>query len=208
MLGDTAVRFDENVAIMKSGKNVVFDVLVLAVGVRPNVSLIKNIGGKIDKGIIVDTSMRTTIPSIFAAGDCAQGYDSSIDDSRILAIWPNAYMQGYCAGVNMANGTMTFENAIPMNSIGFFGTHAFTAGCYEGELVEEKSDKCIKRLFIHNGFCVGFILIGNVDKSGIYTNLIREKVSLEKADLKILKKQPTLFLLGTEIRRNKLGGVV
>lgn len=49
-------------------------------------------------------------------------------------------MQGHTAGVNMAGGNEVFGKAIPMNSIGFFGLHIMTAGTYEGEMYEEKSD--------------------------------------------------------------------
>ena len=49
-------------------------------------------------------------------------------------------MQGHTAGVNMAGGNEVFGKAIPMSSIGFFGLHIMTAGTYEGEMYEEKSD--------------------------------------------------------------------
>jgi NAD(P)H-nitrite reductase large subunit len=62
LLDDSAVRFDGHTAYMKSGQLIEFDVLVLAVGVRPNTSLIKNAGGGIGRGIMVDTRMETTLP--------------------------------------------------------------------------------------------------------------------------------------------------
>ena len=119
MLSDSAQRFDKNIAFMKSGSEVGFDVLVLAVGVRPNVSLLKDIGGEVNRGIITDNSMQTSLDNIYAAGDCCESYDTSFGGRRILAILPNAYMQGKCAGENMAGQNAVFDNAIPMNSIGF-----------------------------------------------------------------------------------------
>ena len=153
MLGDTAVKFDKNTAVMQSGKTLNFDVLVLAVGVRANTSLVKEIGGETNRGIIVNERMQTSIEDIYAAGDCTEGDDISFGQKRVLAILPNAYMQGFCAGVNMAGGEKIFDNAIPMNSIGFFGYHAMTAGSYfqeqdGGEIIEEKGENTIKR--IHN----------------------------------------------------------
>ena len=73
LLGDSAEVFNGNTAYMKSGKQIDFDVLVLAVGVRPNISLLKEIGGDTDRGIIIDTGMHTSIKDINAAGDCTQG---------------------------------------------------------------------------------------------------------------------------------------
>ena len=74
--------------------------------------------------------METSIPDIYAAGDCTEGEDISFHDKRVLAILPNAYMQGNCAGINMAGGSSVFDKGIAMNSIGFFGLHAMTAGSY------------------------------------------------------------------------------
>lgn len=208
MLGDSAERFDTNTAFMKSGKEVHFDVLVLAVGVRPNISLVKDCNGETDRGILIDNSMHTSLPDIFAAGDCTQGCDATTGEKRIIAILPNAYMQGHCAGLNMAGNTNTFDNAIPMNAIGFFGLHALTAGKYTGEMYEEKSENSIKRLFVEDNLLVGFMLIGNVDRAGIYTSLIREKTPLNTLNFDLLKKSPSLIPFSSKYRGKKLGGTV
>ena len=73
MLSDTAVRFDKNTAYMKSGKTAEFDILVLAVGVRANTTLIKNAGGAVGRGIIVDERMKTNIPDVFCGGRLCRG---------------------------------------------------------------------------------------------------------------------------------------
>ena len=208
MLSDTAVRFDKNTAYMKSGKTVEFDILVLAVGVRASTSLIKNAGGSVNRGIIVNEKMETDINGVFAAGDCAEGYDSSTGANRVLAILPNAYIGGYTAGVNMAGGEKAFNNAIPMNSIGFFGYHIMTAGNYDGEMIEEKDDASLKRFFIKDNRLIGFILLGATDRAGIYTSLIREKTPLDTIDFELTKKAATNMIYKKEIRRKMFGGVV
>ena len=208
LLSDTAESFEGNTADMKSGKKVDCDVLVLAVGVRANTALVKDIGGQANRGIIVDTKMQTTIPSVYSAGDCTEGDDMSSGSKKVLAIMPNAYMQGYTAGVNMAGGSKVFDNAIPMNSIGFFGLHAMTAGSYDGEVYEEKADGKLKRLFIRDGLLVGFILIGYTERAGICTSLIREKTPLDSIDFETLKKVATSTVFSAENRRKKFGGVV
>lgn len=208
MLGDTAVRFEKNTAQMKSGKKVDFDVLVLAVGVRANTALAKEIGGEVNRGIIVDERMETSVESIYAAGDCTEGEDISCGQKKVLALLPNAYMQGHTAGVNMAGGDEIFDKAIPMNSIGFFGLHIMTAGTYEGEIYEEKADSTLKRLFTKDGLLKGFILIGKTERAGIYTSLIREKTQLNTIDFETMKKAATSVAFSSEIRRKKFGGVV
>ena len=215
MLGDSAVSFDKNTALMKSGKIVNFDILVLAVGVRANTSLLSEISGKVNRGILINNKMEASIPDIYAAGDCTEGDDISYNGKRVLAILPNAYMQGNCAGINMAGGTAVFDRAIPMNSIGFFGLHTMTAGSYYtadegGELYEEKTENTLKRLFTRNGYLTGFILIGNsvTSRAGIYTSLIREHIPLNSINFETLKKSACTTAFSQEKRKHIFGGVV
>lgn len=212
-LGDSVACFEEKAAVMKSGVKVEFDFVVLAVGVRANTELIREIGGACSRGITVDTFMKTSVPDIFAAGDCTESMDISDKTVKVMALLPNAYMQGRCAGVNMAGGHSKFDCAIPMNSIGFFGFHVMTAGsrgdsAAAGDVYEEKSERRIRKLFIKDGKLIGFELIGDVERAGIYTNLIRTQTPLNTVDFENLKKNPNLFALDQKYRKNILGGVV
>lgn len=213
LLNDSVKSFEENKAFMQSGKCVDFDVLVTAVGVRANTSLLKDIGGDVNRGIKVDDSMRTSVNDIYSAGDCTEGFDISFGQSRVLALLPNAYMQGYTAGRNMAGGSEVFSNAIPMNSIGFFNLHIMTAGSYitdkdGGEVYMEKGNGFVKKFFVKDGLLKGYILVGNVEKGGIYTSLIREKTPLDTVDFDLLKKHPSFMAFSSENRSKKFGGVV
>lgn len=213
LLSDSAERFDGNTAFMKSGKTVSFDVLVLAVGVRANTSLVEDAGGEVNRGIIVNERMETSIADVYAAGDCTEGEDISLGGKRVLALLPNAYMQGRCAGINMTGENAVFDNAIPMNSIGFFGLHVMTAGSYfnkaeGGEMYEEKTKDFLKRLFIRDGLLTGYIIIGNTERAGIYTSLIRERIPLSTVNLELLKKNTTFAAFSQESRINMFGGAV
>ena len=212
LLSDSVAKLETDKAVMKSGKTVEFDVLVLAVGVRANTQLAKDAGAEVNRGIIIDTKMQTSLDNVYAAGDCTEGYDSSIGANRVLAILPNAYMQGFCAGANMAGGDSSITNAIPMNSIGFFGLHCTSAGSYfakgEGEIYEEKSCGGIKRLYIKDNKLTGYIIIGDVTGAGIYTRIIREKTDLSGVNIDKLKNNATLAMFLPETRRKMLGGVV
>ena len=207
-LGDSVARFAGNTAYLKSGGLVDFDVLVLAVGVRANSTLLRQIGGEVNRGIVVDEKMQSSVADIYAAGDCAEGTDSSTGQKRVLAILPNAYLQGHTAGVNMAGSSALFDKAIPMNSIGFFGLHAMTAGSYEGTLYEEKTERSIKRLFTADDLLKGFILIGCDERAGIYTAMIREKTPLSSVNFELLKQAATTAAFSAETRRREFGGVV
>lgn len=210
ILGDSVARFDGNTAYMKSGKKLDFDILVTAVGVRPNVSLIKDLGGVCGRAITVDNSMKTSIEDIYAAGDCTESVDVSSGSVKVMALMPNAYTQGHCAGVNMAGGSEFFDNAIPMNSIGFYGLHIMTAGSRpeDCEVYGEKQDGIIRKLFITDGRLAGFILVGDVVRAGIYTNMIRSRTPVGSVDFEALKKSPALSAFEKEYRGKILGGVV
>ena len=213
MLSDSVQRFEGNKAYMNSGREVDFDVLVAAVGVRPNTAIAKEAGVEVNRGIIVDEHMRTSAEDIYAAGDCAEGYDITFGKRRILAILPNANMQGHCAGVNMAGGEENFENSIPMNSIGFFGLHVMTAGTYYtekdgGEELVSKGEGCLKKFFIKDGLLSGYILVGDIRRGGIYTSLIRNSTPLDTVDFELLRKDATFAAFTSEKRRQMFGGVI
>ncbi len=208
LLSDSVVKFEGNKATMKSGAEVSFDVLVLAVGVRANIGLIKAIGGTVNRGIVVDRKMETSVADVYAAGDCAEGYDASIGANRVLAILPNAYMQGRTAGINMAGGEADFSTGIPMNSIGFFGLHIMSAGSYDGERSEIRRGDVLKRFFVKDGYLGGYMLIGETDRAGIYTALVREKTPLSEIDFEAAKESAGSRIFSSNVRRKKFGGAV
>lgn len=213
MMSDSVTKFESNKAIMKSGKTVCFDILITAVGVRPNTSLVSEIGGKVNHGIVVDETMKTNLSDIYAAGDCTESYDISSGDMRVLALLPNAYLQGHTAGINMAGGSAVFDKAIPMNSIGFFGLHIMTAGSYVtkengGTVSMQKDETSCKKFFVCDGLLKGYILVDKVDRGGIYTSLIRERIPLDTVNFNLLKENATFMAFSTKDRRNKFGGVV
>jgi NAD(P)H-nitrite reductase large subunit len=204
-LSASVKRFEGTAAILENGETINFDILVLAVGVRPNTSLLKGIAD-IDKGIVVNAQSQTSAANIYAAGDCTQTLDISSGQSKIMALLPNAYMQGECAGINMAGGEKAFDKAIPMNAIGFFGLHMITAGNYSGEEYCETKNNNYKRLFYSDNKLNGYIMIGDVEKAGIYTSLIREQTPLDTIDFALVCEKPGLMAFTKEDRRIKLGG--
>ena len=203
-LGDTATKFAGTTATLKSGLTVDFDVLVIAVGVRPNTSLVKDAGGEVRRGIAADDTGKTTLPDVYAAGDCAESFDISAGVNRVLALLPNAYMQGNTAGINMAGGKASFDRAIPMNAIGFMGLHIITAGTYDGETYVHRDGENYKILFYKDDVLKGYILIGDVARAGIYTALIRNRTPLSSIDFKLICEKPQLMAFTARTRRDLL----
>ncbi len=208
MLSDSVSEFRGNIAIMKSGAAVDFDVLVLAVGVRATSGLIKEAGGNVNRGIIVDDHMKTSLDSVYAAGDCAEGYDVTLGANRVLAIMPSAYTEGHTAGVNMAGGESVLNNEFPLNSIGFFGYHIMTAGSYTGEVTDLSDAGSVEKLYIKDGFLQGFIIAGRTERAGIYTSLIRDRVPVASVDLLSAGGHATNAVFPEAVRRKRFGGVV
>lgn len=206
VLNDAIMSFDKTKAITNSGKSISYDVLVMAVGVRPNIQLMQEIGAKINRGIVVDSHQQTSINDIYSAGDCCTSYDISADTERVLALLPNAYMQGEVAGKNMAGGDEVFEKAIPMNAIGFFGVHIITAGSYKGECTTIIEKDNYKKLFVEDNKLKGYMIIGDIKRAGIYTNLIKEQTAISDIDFELVSKKPSLLAFTREYRDAKLGG--
>ena len=206
-LSDSIASLTGDTALLKSGEVIPFDILVFAVGVRPNTDLVRAAGGAVNRGVVTDTRCCTTLPDVYAAGDCAESHDITTGIDRVLALWPNAYMQGECAGLNMAGGDRIFDRAMPMNAIGFFGLHIITAGSCEGESCVFEQDGSYKRLVIRDGKLVGYILIGAVERAGIYTALIRDRTPLNSIDFELIKEKPQLMAFSKMDRLRKLGGL-
>ena len=80
ILGDEAVTAVK----LSNGKEIQADALIVGVGVSPNVDLAKEAGLAVDKwGIVVDTTMRTSDPNIFACGDCASKFSFFTGSPRV-----------------------------------------------------------------------------------------------------------------------------
>ena len=107
----------------------------------------------------------------------------------------------------MAGGNADFDKPIPMNAIGFFGLHMITAGNLNGDNYLITDGKNYKRLVTKDGYLVGYIMIGDVDRAGIYTSLIRERKPLNTIDFELIKEKPQLMAFSKRERAKQLGGV-
>ena len=203
-LSDSVAKFDGGTAHLKSGKEIAFDILAGAVGVRPNTELVKDAGGEVSRGVVTDEKQQTSLKNVYAAGDCAESFDITSGARKVLALLPNAYRQGYTAGVNMAGGEAAFADAMPLNAIGFFGSHVLTAGSYEGESFVQAEGDVYRKFFCKDGVLKGFILVNSPERAGIYTSLIRNKTPLSEVDFKSLEGAPNLAAFPQAARERML----
>lgn len=212
-LGDTVIEAVGKNKItsvkLKSGKELPCDLLVIAVGVRPNTELVEECGAKVDRGIIVNKdTMKTSLNDIYAAGDCVKSHDILDGNEKIIALWPNAVRQGKTAALNMCGKAQKDEGSFAVNAIDFFGQRICTCGLInqEGAKVKiSKSEDSYKRLLVQDNRLVGFVLINCSDRAGIYTGIIKNKVDLRTLEGDILDS-PELMLFDKQTRTEKLWG--
>lgn len=201
---------------LKSGKNIPCDLVVVAMGVKPNIELAKNTPIKTNRGILIDSRGRTNIENIFAAGDVVESMDPLCNENRVIPIWPNAYQQGSIAGMNMAGGSVEYSGGFAMNSFAFYDLPIISVGINdppEGEvkkdgyeilskLDEEKN--IYRKLVIKNNVVVGAIFAGDIDKSGIITYLIKNKVDVSDIRAKLLDDDFGFISFSRQFREERL----
>jgi nitrite reductase (NADH) large subunit len=104
-----------NGARLLNGQLLKCDLVAYAIGIRPRVSLAKQAGLAVDRGILVNEYLQTDDPDIFAAGDVAQAYDPMSGRSILDSLWTPARQQGHAAGLNMAGRKTAYLKAPPFN---------------------------------------------------------------------------------------------
>ncbi|MBR5112867.1 MAG: FAD-dependent oxidoreductase, partial [Clostridia bacterium] len=199
--------------ILKSGKELPCDLLILAVGVRPETELAEKSGIEVNRGIITDpATMQTSDKNIYAAGDCAVSVDMLDGSRRVIALWPNAVNQGTVAGSQMAGGGLTIKGSYSVNAIDFYGLRICTCGLINA-VGGKYSDKIIrsgdsyKRLIFEDGRLVGYVLINSSDNAGIYTSLIESKEELSALTGDICET-PDPFIFPKDERKTRMKGAL
>lgn len=100
---------------LSTGDQIRCSILGVAIGIRPRIELAAATGVEVDRGVLVDEHMQTSIPGLFAAGDVAQVYDPEQDAYRLDSLWWTAEQQGNAAGANMAGDPTPYLRKTPFN---------------------------------------------------------------------------------------------
>ena len=100
--------------VTASGRELPADLVVLGLGVRPNVRLAKEAGIPLGTsgGVAVDAQMRTQVPGVWAAGDCVESRHRLSGQRVVVALGTHANKQGRVAGINIGGGYATFPGVI------------------------------------------------------------------------------------------------
>ena len=198
--------------VLRDKKKIKCDLVIVAIGVIPNIGFIKDSGIKINRGIVVDERMETNLKGIYAAGDVAEALNMLTNEKMPIPIWPLAYRQGGIAGDNMSGGSQVYKGGFPMNSIEFPGVPTISIGIieprgegYESIIKNDAANGNYKRIIIKNERLVGAILVGDdVDRAGILTGLIKEQTLVTAFKDKLLDRNFGFVHTSREHRRVKL----
>lgn len=169
---------------LSSGGVVDAGLVIIAVGAKPNVDVFRNSGIKINRGILINELLQTNFPDIYAAGDVVEYPDLVTGMSSVSALWGNAAEMGGFAGTNMTGGNIKYGGFLSvMNATDIFGIPVVSVGLIEpqgGEyevVVEDDIDRYRKLVFKGDSL-LGMVLIGDVTNAGVYTNVIKNRISL------------------------------
>ena len=169
--------------ILDDGERINCQLVVIGKGVQPNVDFLTSTQIKVNEGIVADETMRTNLPDIYVAGDVAETYDLTTGRMGVNAIWPCAFEQGRVAGLNMAGREAKYGGSFRMNSLDFYGLPVISMGItrIDGNGFQEfqrKTKNTYRKLVLKDGHIVGAILVGEVQKAGILTTLLKKRVGV------------------------------
>lgn len=159
--------------VLDDGTEVGCDLVIVAAGVRPAIACVKGSNIYADRFIQVDEYMQTTCKNVYAAGDV----------TGIAGIWPNAMKQGAVAASNMCGIPQQYLDRYGMkNTINFFGLTTLSLGRGTAEpgdeVLVQEDRRNYKRAIIRDGKLDSILLQGDIDYSGIYQYLIKNKIAL------------------------------
>lgn len=150
--------------LLGDGTEAACEMLLVCAGVRPNVELARSAGIAVNRGVVVDDGMRTSVAGVYAAGDVAEQGGAS------LGLWPTAVGQAEVAAVNALGGELTHSGALPPVILKGVGIDLVSVGQVAGghdreEVIvrEDGGAYAYGKLVVADGRLVGAILLGIAD---------------------------------------------
>ena len=171
------VRFDD-------GETLEVDALISATGVRPNIAFLDGSGVAVNAGVLVDTTLQTSVAGIYAAGDVAEAVEFGSGLRVVNAIQPDAVEQGRIAALNMAGQSAALPGTFVFNVLDTLGLISASFGQWQGvaggetaQLLDETRFRYL-RLAFGGDQLVGANCIGHTEHIGVLRGLIQGRVRL------------------------------
>jgi nitrite reductase (NADH) large subunit len=163
-----AVRFE-------GGETIPADLVVMAVGVRPNMELAKKAHLACDRGILVDDTLQTYDPAIYAVGECVQHRRQTF--GLVAPLWEQARI---CAQHIAEIGVSRFTGALNSTQLKVSGIEVFSAGDFsekgnrESLVLQDRRCGIYKRIVLEGNRICGAVLFGDVREAGRLRELIAD----------------------------------
>ena len=169
---------------LSNGETLAADLVISATGVRPAIGFLEHSGITCLLGVLTDEHMQTSVPGIYAAGDCAEAFDKVSGKAIVSAIQPNAADQAYVAAMNMAGKPAVLKGVTQINVLDTLGLISTSFGNWEGvpggekvELSDAVNHKVLSLQF-DGDVMVGCNSVGWTDHVGVMRGLVEGKVKL------------------------------
>ena len=196
---------------LQDGSQLPCEILAIAIGVTPRTELAAEAGLRVSRGIVVDRHMATTHANVYACGDAAEAFDFVHGVERVTPIWPNAYIGGRVAGLNMAGRETVYSGGTGMNALTYFGLAIVSAGLQEPAdgpgyevLTCSDGDTAYRKVVLRNGRVAGLTFVGDIEKSGIVFGLMRDGTDVSAFKEALVAPGFGLTALPEEWRRERL----
>ncbi len=165
--------------ILASGEVIAADLVVMAVGIRPNIDLAKSANLYSERGIVVSDTLQTFDPSIYAVGECIQHRGQLF--GLVEPIWGQAFV---CAAQLAEQGRLRYQPAATATQLKVSGVDVFSAGDLSGGegiediVLNDDRRRVYKRLLLKGDRLVGAVLYGDVQDGAWYAELIADATSI------------------------------
>jgi NAD(P)H-nitrite reductase large subunit len=172
---------------LSNGHTIPADLVISAIGVRPNIGFLENSGVKCLVGVLTDEHLQTNVPGIYAAGDCAEAFDKVSGKTIVSAIQPNAAEQARVAALNMVGSKTELRGVTQINVLDTLGLVSASFGNWEGakggqqvELTERDARTGGRHLSLQfdRDTLVGCNAVGWTDHVGVMRGLVEGQVKL------------------------------
>ncbi|QGA55482.1 NAD(P)/FAD-dependent oxidoreductase [Sulfolobus sp. E5-1-F] len=192
ILNDSVREIQGKNAITSSGKKIEADMLLIAVGISPNVELAQRSGIQVDNGIVVNEYLETSAKDIYAAGDVANIFDPREGRRKRIEHWNNAEYTGKLAARNMA-GSKEAYNFISSIWSDIFDLHIESAGetrNYDEYVIRGKFESQKPRfsvIYLKGGTIKGYLTINrNVKEIVALNKLIQKQIEISSKKDKLV----------------------
>ncbi|RJG08006.1 NAD(P)/FAD-dependent oxidoreductase [Noviherbaspirillum cavernae] len=172
------------VARLSNGECLFADLIVCATGAQPNIGFLRGSGIACTQGILVDASMQTSVPGIYAAGDCAETFDAASGRMVIAGVLPNAVDQACCAALNMIGKSAFQHHVRRIEVLATMGLVTSSFGEWHGlpggQWVEASDERNYRylRLEFRKDVLVGANAVGLREQHGMLRDLVQHQVAL------------------------------